>query len=58
MEENRQVCMERVLRVLEYDFLSEDELIEDPRLVSFFSGCAETHQRCSCSVNNTYNSVC
>ena len=33
MEANRQLCMERVLRVLEYDFLPEDELMADPRLV-------------------------
>ena len=33
LEASRQLCMERVLRVLEYDFLPEDELIKDYRLV-------------------------
>jgi len=34
LDEERRVTMERVFRVIEHDFLPEDELVDDPRLIN------------------------
>ena len=41
MEEWRQVTIERALKCMEYDFLPEEELIADPRLVRPFLRCID-----------------